>query len=88
MKKIDDNASIIPVMFFIITIIVVGALFSMFFIEIGFPLVDNQIPIADSPYKTFITYVIRAIPLFVVVVGSISLFIVGLKRGWITGGIN
>ena len=83
MQKIDDKASAVPLFLFIITIIVAGALFALFFIEIGFPILD-LLQIADSPYKTFILAALRAIPLIVLIVGCISLILAGLKneQGW------
>lgn len=82
--KNNNNGSAIPLILFILTIVVIGALYSLFFIEIGFPLIDTLIPIASSPYKTFIMSAMYGIPLIVIIVGCISLIIAGLKNtsGW------
>lgn len=55
-----------------------GALYTLFFIEVGFPTFESYIPASDS--KTFIMMCLYAIPLFVLVVGVISLVREGLKR--------
>lgn len=83
MRKIsDDNkASAVPLIYFILTIVVVGALFTLFFIEVFFPLLD-VIPIDDSPYKTAILFVLRGICIIVLIVGSIALLLSGLKERW------
>jgi hypothetical protein len=86
MRSLKDNniGSAIPVILFVVTIVVIGALFSLFFIEIGFPLLDTLIPVPDSPSKTFIMMMLRGIPLIVLLVGCVSLIIAGLKNtsGW------
>ena len=84
MRSFNDNASAIPLFLFIVTIVVAGALFSLFFIEVGFPLLD-LIPIPESPSKIFILAAMRGIPLIVVIVGCVSLILAGLKneQGWL-----
>ena len=86
MKTFIDNqeASAVPLILFLVTIFVCGALYTLFFLEIGFPLLDGFIPASDS--KTFIYMLIYAIPLFVVVIGVIALLISGLKEKFIMGG--
>ncbi len=83
MRTFDDNASAVPLLLFIVTIVVAGALFALFFVEIGFPLLD-MIPIPDSDYKTVIMMGLRGIPLIILIVGCVSLIIAGLKneQGW------
>jgi len=86
MRSFKNNleASAVPLVLFLVTIFVCGALYTLFFIEIGFPLLDGFIPASDS--KTFIYMLIYAIPLFVVVIGVIALLISGLKERFSTGG--
>ena len=74
----DNNASSVPVILFAVTILVCGALYTLFFLEIGFPLFDSYIPASDS--KTFIMMLLYAIPLIVTIVGVLSLLKAGLKR--------
>ena len=85
MKKLlkNNDASAVPVILFIVTIIVCGALYTLFFLEVGFPSLSGFIPASDS--KTFIMMLIYAIPLFVILVGVISLLQAGIKRS--IGGI-
>jgi len=80
MKSIlkDNKASAVPVMLFVVTILVCGALYSLFFIEIGIPQLGGYIPASES--KTFIMMLIYAIPLFVLLIGVICLLKAGIKR--------
>ena len=80
MRSIIENntASAVPVILFVMTLIVCGALYSLFFYEIGIPMLGGLIPASDS--KTFIMMLIYAIPLFVLIIGTISLMKTGLKR--------
>lgn len=75
----DEHASAIPVILFILTIFVTGALYTLFFIEIGFPLLD-MIPVPTSPSRTLIMSLIYGIPLIVLIVGIISLWISAMKK--------
>jgi len=68
----------IPIIYFIMTIIAVGALFTLLFIEIGFPTLLGYIPNSDS--KTFIRMMLYGIPLIVLFVGVICLIREGLKK--------
>ena len=85
MKKLlkNNEASAVPVILFVVTIIVCGALYTLFFIEIGFPSLSGFIPTSDS--KTFIMMLIYSIPVLVILVGVISLLQSGMKRA--LGGI-
>lgn len=80
MRKILDNqeASAVPIILFVITIVGVGALYTLFFIEIGIPTFTSYIPASDS--KTFIMMGIYGMPLLILMVGVISLLKAGLKR--------
>jgi len=79
----DNTGSSIPIILFVLTIVVCGALYSLFFLEVGFGLLA-LIPIPPSDGKTFIMMCMYAIPLFVMVVGSVALLLQGLKNdsGW------
>ena len=87
MRSFKNNleASAVPLVLFLVTIFACGALYSLFFLEIGFPFLDVFIPASDS--KTFIMMMIYAIPLFVVVIGVIALLISGLKERYMMGGV-
>ena len=76
----DQDASAVPLILFFLTIFGCGALYTLLFIEIGLPTFSHYIPNGDA--KTFILMCIYAIPLFVLVVGVISLLLSGLKRDW------
>lgn len=81
MKKLlhNNQASAVPLILFAVTIFACGALYTFLFIEFAFPEFDSWIPASDG--KTFIMMCIYAIPIIVLVVGSISLLQSGLKRG-------
>ena len=74
----SDKASAVPVMLFVATIIVCGALYSLFIIEVAIPSLSGFIPASDS--KTFIMMLIYSIPLFVLIVGVICLLKAGIKK--------
>ena len=74
----NNNASAVPVMLYVMTLIVCGALYSLLFYEIGIPTLSGFIPASDS--KLFIMMLIYAIPLFILIVGTVSLLKAGLKR--------
>lgn len=75
----DNQGSAVPIILFVLTIVGCGALYTLFFIEIGIPLFSGYVPASDS--RTFIMMCIYAVPLFVLVVGAISLIKAGLKQG-------
>jgi hypothetical protein len=80
LRSLKDNnvGSIIPILWFIITIFSVGAIYTLFFIEIGVPTFSSWIPASDS--KTFILMMFFAMPLFILLVGAVALVKAGLKR--------
>lgn len=82
MRKLRSNntGSIIPVLWFIVTLFAVGLLYTLFFIEIGIPTFDSWIPASDS--KTFIMMLFFAMPLMIVLIGGFALLKAGLKRDW------
>jgi len=76
--KTNTDASAIPIILFVITIVSCGALYSLFFIEVAYPELKSLVPNSDS--KTFIMMLMYALPLIVIVIGGISLIKAGLKR--------
>ena len=74
----NNSGSAVPIIYFILTIVVCGALFSLLFLEIGFSVFLNMIPSSDS--KIFILMGLRGILLIILFVGVICLFREGLKR--------
>ena len=74
----DNCASAVPLLLFFMAIFTCGALYTLFFIEIGYPAFDSYIPASDS--KTFIMMCLYAVPLFILTVGVICLIKSGLKR--------
>lgn len=80
----NNNGSAIPLILFALTIFVCGALYTLLFIEVAFPTLRHLIP--DGTGKTFFMMCIYAIPLFIAIIGVISLLKEGLKRNFIAGG--
>lgn len=76
--KNDESGSMVPLLLYVITIFSIGALYSLFFVAVGFPSLRYLIPESDS--KTFILMGMYAIPLFVLIVCTIALLKEGLKR--------
>ena len=74
----DNNASALPVILFVVTIIACGAMYTLFFIEIAIPSLSSFIPASDS--KTLIMMLIYAMPLTVLLVGVVALMLAGIKR--------
>ena len=74
----NNDASAAPLILLIITIFVCGALYSLFFLEIGIPLLSSYIPASDS--KTLIMMGIYGIPLIVLVVGTAAAFLAALRK--------
>ena len=79
--KDDNNGSIIPIFYYVITLVVMGALFTLFFLEVFFPLTE-MITISDSPYKTAIMFFLRGLLVIILVVCSLGLIVSGLKQRW------
>jgi len=80
MKKIlfNNYGSAVPLILFFMAIFACGALYTLFFVEFGYPTFDSYIPASDS--KTFIMMCLYAIPLFIIILGVICLIKSGLKR--------
>jgi len=74
----NNEASAIPLLLFIVTIVCCGALYTFFFIEIAYPSLRSLVPASDS--KTFIMMCMYALPLFVLLIGVFALVKEGLKR--------
>ena len=74
----NNDASAVPLILLIITIFVCGALYSLFFLEIGIPLLSSYIPASDS--KTLIMMGIYGIPLIVLVVGTAAAYLAALRK--------
>ena len=87
LRKLIDNtdADVAPLLLFVLTILVAGALYSLFFLEIGYPAFNHLIP--DSDAKTFVLMCMYSLPLFVIIVGLFSLFKSALKESFV-GGIR
>lgn len=79
MRKLNNQGSAVPLILFVLTIFVAGALYSLFFIEVGFGLLDI-IPVPDSDSKTAIMMGLYGIPLIILIVGIIALFLSALKN--------
>lgn len=75
----DDHASAVPLILFVLTIVVAGALYSLFFIEIGFPFL-NLIIVPASDTKTVIMMALYGLPLIVLMVGIVALFLSAIKN--------
>ena len=86
MRKILKNkyGSAVPLILFILTILVCGALYTLFMVEVAYPSLLWMIPDSDS--KTFIMMGMYAIPLFVLFIGVFSLIKAGVKENWMQGG--
>jgi len=76
--SLNSNASAAPIILFILTILVCGGLYTLFFIEVAIPSLGSYVPASDS--KTFIMMGIYAIPLITAIIGVFSLIKAGQKR--------
>ena len=86
MRKLNDDTGAVPLLLFIVTIVSCGALYTLFFVEVGFPALRGMIP--ESEAKTFILMCMYAVPLFILIVGVIALMKEGLKRKYVEGGLR
>lgn len=80
MRDLKNNniGSVVPLVLFFITFFGAGALYTLFFIEIGFPALMWMLPNDDA--RIYIMMVIYAVPAIIVVVGIFALYLNGLKR--------
>ena len=76
----NNHASAVPLILFILTILSCGALYTLFFVEVAYPSLLYMVPDSDS--KTFIMMGMYAIPLFVLLIGVLSLIKAGIKESW------
>jgi len=77
-KDNTDAAGALPLIIALFALIVGGALYSILFIEIGFPTFLDFIPASDS--KTFIVMMLRAVPLFVLFVFIVAIIKEGIRK--------
>lgn len=82
----NNYASAVPLILFIVTIIGVGALYTLLFLQIAQPSFEKYIPASDS--KTFIMMILYAVPGIILITGVISLLLSGLKREAYYGGVR
>jgi hypothetical protein len=68
----------VPLLTFILTILVCGALYSLLFIEVAIPKLLSFIPASDS--KVLIMMGIYGLPLLIAVIGVLCLLKAGQKR--------
>lgn len=82
MKKLlnDNIGSVVPPLLFLLSLIGGGALYTLFFIEIGIPIMNAWFPVPESDSKTFIFMIIYAIPIFITITALFALWLNGLKR--------
>ena len=80
MRSLKDNnqGSAVPLILFVLTIFSLGALYTLFFIEVAFPIVSPLIP--DSTAKTFITMMMYGIPIMILLVGGVAMLKEALIR--------
>lgn len=80
MRKLsgDTGGSVVPLALYVLTIFGCGALYTLFFLEVGIPLFDSYTVASDA--KTYIMMVVYATPLIVMVITMLALLISGLKR--------
>ena len=86
MREIIKNniGSGVPLILFVLTIVVCGALYTLFFVEVAYPGLLHLIPDSDS--KTFIMMGMYGIPLIVILIGVFCLIKEGIKESWNQGG--
>lgn len=88
MRKLikDYSGSVVPPILFILCIFGGGALYTLFFIEIGIPVMNAWFPVESSDSKTYIFMIIYSIPIIITLVLLGALFLSGLKKQ-IPGGL-
>ena len=82
MRKIlgNNNASAVPIILFVLAIVGCGALYTLFFIFVGYPYIDT-LGLNDTTTTSLMMTLFYAIPMIILIVGVISLIKAGLKRG-------
>jgi len=81
----NSYGSAVPLILFILVILVCGALYTLFMVEVAYPSLLHMVPESDS--KTFIMMGMYAIPLFIIIIGIFALIKAGIKENWQQGGI-
>ena len=74
----NNTGSAVPLILFVLTIVSCGALYTLFFVEVAYPSLLYMIPDSDS--KTFIMMGMYSIPLFILIVGVLSVIKAGIKE--------
>jgi len=77
-KHDTTAAGALPLIIALFGIIITGALYTLFFVEIGFPTLLGLVPASDS--KTFIVMLLRAVPLFVLFVFIVAIIKEGIRK--------
>ena len=82
MTKFKDNnqGNISIIAIYLMTIISLGALYTLLFIEFAIAELAPIIPGSFGDYKTFILMFIYAIPIFIILVSSLAVLKNALKR--------
>jgi len=82
MRKIINNqyGSAIPLLLYVISIIGLGALYTLLFIEVAYPSLLYMVPESDS--KIFIMMGMYSLPLLLIVIGVLALIKSGLKKNY------
>ena len=79
----DIDASIHPVILFLLTIFVCGLLYNLLFLKLFQPIMESWIPASD--YKIYQMMLIYAMPMTIMITGIISVFKSALKKA-VRGG--
>jgi len=77
LSKANDYAAV-EILYYVITIFVCGALYSLLFIGIAFPVFKSFIPDSDS--KTLMMMFFYGLLGIILIVGVIALIIEGIKK--------
>jgi uncharacterized membrane protein (DUF373 family) len=77
-KLNNETHAAVEILYYVITIFVCGALYSLLFIGIAFPIFKNFIP--DSDTKTLMMMFFYGLLGIILIVGVIALIIEGIKR--------
>lgn len=85
LRKLSDTSyAAVEIVYYVITIFVAGALYSLLFIVIALPLFRDFIPASDT--KTLIMMFMYGLPGIILVVGALALIIRGVQKnreaGW------
>jgi len=83
LRSLKNNTfgSAVPLILYVVTIFFCGALYTLFFLEVFYPSFLSMVPASDS--KIYITMILYAIPLLVILIGFIAVIRTGLKKYYI-----